>query len=373
MKGLIYNPEDPLSYNQLGKYDNNRTHDSTMFLGIPYAAPPVGDNRFKGPKNAKNWDGIMETFSNQAACAQNCPDPCPTAISEDCLYLNVYVPTKALQQEEQLPVLVYYHGGSFAWGSGGSFLYDGRYIAPDMNIIVVTVNYRLTAFGFLKLGIKEEGEITNSNWGFMDQQKALTWVYENIENFSGDKSRITIAGQSAGGVSVSLHQINKQSSSMINNVIVQSNPLAIGLKENWEGDLQSAYFSRYSGCQPYDVKCLRNLKMDQILKYVKDTPNIVNPEHVLHAATPFAPIIDNVLFHEQPMDTLRNGDYDDSINTIIGAVQHESEMFVRSIFESPIGGNAYKLVWKALMRVSTYISLYNCHITFNRMNRHQLP
>ena len=148
-----------------------------------------------------------------------------------------------------------------------------RYISPEMDIIVVGVNYRLSAFGFLQLPFVEEGEITNANWGLQDQQKALEWVYANIENFGGDKDRITVAGQSAGGVSTTFHHTNEHSSKMIKNVIVQSNPLAIGIKENWEGMLQAAHMGHASGCLNADPECLRKLDWQDLAELAKhETP-----------------------------------------------------------------------------------------------------
>jgi len=352
VRGLMYDPDDPPSFNQIGDFDNNVVHNTAMFLGIPYAAPPVGDNRFKSPKDPESWENVKDVFTKPASCAQKCHEPCPN-IQEDCLYLNVFVPIDALEKPSEiapLPVLVWFHGGAFTWGSGSSFLYDGRYMAPEMNAIIVTVNYRLSAFGFLQLPFVEQGETTNANWGFLDQQKSLEWVYNNIANFNGDPNRITVAGQSAGGISTSLHHINEHSSSMIRNVIVQSNPLAIGLKENWEGMLQTSHFAHAAGCNNADPTCLRELSVDDIVAAVGKTPPFVNNDHILHAATPFAPIIDKVHIHEQPLYTLRNGSYNTDIAILAGTVQHESEMFVRSIAHAPIGDQLYKFLWRALFK-----------------------
>ena len=352
VRGLVYDPENELTYNQLGKYDQNATHDAALFLGIPYAAAPVGPNRFKGPKDHAKWNDIRQPI-NPPSCAQKCHEPCPS-IDEDCLYLNVYVPAKHLEEEssKKLPVLLWYHGGAFAWGAGSSFIYDGRYIAPEMDVVVVAVNYRLTAFGFLQLPFVEEGEVSNSNWGFQDQQKALQWVHDNIAEFGGDASRVTVAGQSAGGVSTSLHHISEISSPMVKNVIVQSNPLAIGMKENWEAMLQTAHMGHVTNCSNADPECLRQIPWQQLALYAKETPSFVNSDHLLHAAMPYAPIIDGVLIKEQIIDTLRDTNYNKDINVMAGIAEHESEIFVRTIAHNKFGSSAYKALFRALLKVN---------------------
>ena len=165
VRGLVYDKENELSYNQIGMLDQNSTHDAAIFLGIPYAAPPIGQNRWKSPKDPEKWTEVREPI-NPDSCAQSlgskvsrpklaiilfcfhdikfvfevkylvvnffktsterCHEPCPK-ISEDCLYLNVYAPAKHLEEAsgKKLPVLLWYHGGAFAWGAGSSFLYDG--------------------------------------------------------------------------------------------------------------------------------------------------------------------------------------------------------------------------------------------------------
>ena len=119
VRGLEYDPNDERTFNLIGGLDNNATHDAALFFGIPYAAPPVGENRFKGPKDPRIWDEIYDAHTRPASCAQKCHDPCPD-ISEDCLYLNIFAPKEALKEgkTEKLPVLVWFHGGAFTWGAG---------------------------------------------------------------------------------------------------------------------------------------------------------------------------------------------------------------------------------------------------------------
>ena len=127
------------------------------------------------------------------------PGGCQDEMSEDCLYLNVHAPLEA--SAEPVPVMVFFHGGRYEQGSAGVELYDGRMLANLTNIVVVTVNYRLGALGFMTLNEFE------GNFGVLDQRLALQWVQQNIAGFGGDPSAVTIFGQSAGGTSVSFHLV----------------------------------------------------------------------------------------------------------------------------------------------------------------------
>ena len=119
----------------------------------------VGENRWRGPKEPKPWEGVKHTKSFSSKCAQKCTPPCQDT-SEDCLYLNVFTPTSTLKDNRKTAVGVWIHGGGFAGGAGGSFLYDAKFVAPAMDMVIVTVNYRLTAFGFLAIDKIEDGEDT---------------------------------------------------------------------------------------------------------------------------------------------------------------------------------------------------------------------
>ena len=187
---------------------NNRI---TVYKGVPFAAPPVGKNRWRAPQPAENWEGVRDCYKFGPISVQDTPgvgtdiycrewhvDP-EIPMSEDCLYLNIWTPAKATT--DKLPVLVWYFGGGFQWGYPCEMEFDGEHLAKQ-GVILVTVNYRLGAIGFLS-----HPELTKNqpegyaNFGNLDQQAGLKWVKRNIENFGGDPERITIAGQSAGGSS----------------------------------------------------------------------------------------------------------------------------------------------------------------------------
>ncbi|WP_330369071.1 carboxylesterase family protein [Butyrivibrio sp. AC2005] len=188
----------------------------TVYKGIPFAAPPVGKNRWRSPQPCEDWDGVLNAFEYGPISMQDTPglgtdiyckewhvDP-DIAMSEDCLYLNIWTPAK--KANEKLPVLVWYFGGGFQWGYTAEMEFDGEKLARR-GIIVVSVNYRLNHLGFLAHPeITKEAPEAPGNFGLLDQKAGLEWVYRNISAFGGNPDQITIAGQSAGGGST-MHQL----------------------------------------------------------------------------------------------------------------------------------------------------------------------
>jgi len=180
-----------------------------MFHGIPFAAPPIGELRWKAPQPAKPWKGVFKASEFGPRCMQ-APvfsdmifrDRASQPMSEDCLYLNVWTPAKSAQ--ERLAVMVWFYGGGFQAGSSSEPRYDGENFAKK-GILVVSVNYRLGVFGFFShpLLTKESGVNASGNYGLMDQIAGLRWVKKNIAAFGGDPEKVTIAGESAGSLSVS--------------------------------------------------------------------------------------------------------------------------------------------------------------------------
>ena len=196
-----------------------------IFKGIPFAEPPVGKLRWKEPQPVKNWSGVLKAtkFAPQAMQPAIFSDMVfrSNGKSEDCLYLNVWTPAKT--NKDLLPVLVYYYGGGFIAGDGSEFRYDGESIARK-GIVVVTVNYRLGIFGFFAYpGLtKESPHHSSGNYGLLDQSAALHWVSNNIRFFGGDPSKITIAGESAGSMSVSAQMASPLSNTLIAGAIGES-------------------------------------------------------------------------------------------------------------------------------------------------------
>ena len=199
-----------------------------VYLGIPFAAPPVGDLRWKPPQPVRNWTGPRSA----AQFGPRCMQPSIFAdmnfrsngMSEDCLYLNVWTPAKS--GSERLPVLVYFYGGGFVAGDGSEPRYDGDSMARR-GIVTLTVNYRLGVFGFLAHPelTKESPHHASGNYALLDQHAALQWVQKNILAFGGDPKRVTIAGESAGSIAVSAQMASPLSKGLIAGAIGESGAL----------------------------------------------------------------------------------------------------------------------------------------------------
>jgi len=191
-----------------GKVQGKLINDGKVraFLGIPYAAPPVGDLRWKAPQPALPWKGTREATNFGAHCAQNhvFADMIfqDAGGSEDCLFLNVYAPAES-NAKSKLPVMFWIHGGGYSGGSGDEPRHNGDYL-PTKGVVLVTINYRLGIFGFLATSdLAREAGGTAGNYGLMDMIAALQWVKGNIAEFGGDAGNVTIFGESAGSFAVS--------------------------------------------------------------------------------------------------------------------------------------------------------------------------
>jgi para-nitrobenzyl esterase len=193
-----------------GKTQGFIAGDVVVFRGLPFAAPPVGDLRWRAPMQASKWSDVRAATTYGSSCAQ----------SEDCLYLNIYEPvgTKA---DAKLPVMVWIHGGAFIFGSGSS--YDGTQFAKQ-GVVVVTINYRLGRAGwFAHPALTQEspnGQL--GNYGLMDQIAALEWVRDNIPKFGGDNRNVTIFGESAGAISINFLMLAPQARFLFNKAIAES-------------------------------------------------------------------------------------------------------------------------------------------------------
>ncbi len=184
-----------------GEVEGERVGALTRYLGIPFAAPPVGELRWRAPQPVVPWSGVRQARSFSPACAQ-------TAVwitlpkSEDCLYLNVWTPAQSVAK---LPVIVWIYGGGYYGGTAAQPLYDGANLAKR-GAVVVTINYRLGIWGFFAHPelAAESPDHVSGNQGIADQIAALRWVKDNIASFGGDADRVTIMGESAGAGSVAI-------------------------------------------------------------------------------------------------------------------------------------------------------------------------
>jgi len=230
----------------------------TSYLGIPYAAPPTGNLRWRPPRHAPAWHGIRDASQFGPSCPQSQvfnPFLPPGPISEDCLYLNVYAPARSRQHGDGQPVLVWIHGGGLV--QDGARNYDGSKLAAD-GTVVVTINYRLGALGFLAdpaFATRPGG--STGNFGLMDQQAALRWVQRNIARFGGDPENVTIAGESAGGLSVLAHLVSPGSRGLFQRAIVQSGAFALHQRSLAEAEAAGQDFAAAVGCTQNTAACLR--------------------------------------------------------------------------------------------------------------------
>ncbi|XP_052738587.1 juvenile hormone esterase [Bicyclus anynana] len=203
-----------------GEQKQTITGDATYysFKGIPYAAPPTGLWRFKAPQPPLPWKGVRNATQHGNVCphVDALQDMLFIPGSEDCLFLNVYTPS--LKRKSSLAVMVFLHGGGYAFGSGNDDFYGPDFIMNSKNVIVVTINYRLDTLGFLCLDTKD----VPGNAGLKDQVAALKWVQKNIRNFGGDPKKVTIIGQSAGAAASALHAISPMSRGLFRRVILMS-------------------------------------------------------------------------------------------------------------------------------------------------------
>ncbi len=204
-----------------------RDNGVSAFKGVPYAAPPVGELRWMPPEPPAPWTETRDALEfGNVAPQERSPLVPPVLVvdqpeSEDCLYLNVYTPAA---DDGARPVMLWIHGGGFALGAGSQVLYEGSRLA-SRGVVVVTVNYRLGPFGFVRLKELTNGEIpATGNEGLLDQVAALTWVRDNVAAFGGDPDNVTVFGESAGGVSVLSLMSMPAARGLFHKAIVQSGP-----------------------------------------------------------------------------------------------------------------------------------------------------
>ena len=272
-----------------------------IFMGIPFAAAPVGDLRWKEPQPVKNWIGIRKAdqFGPRAMQGAIFGDMNfrSNGVNEDCLYLNVWTPAQSA--EEKLPVLVYFYGGGFMAGDGSEPRYDGESMSRK-GIVAVTVNYRLGVFGFFahpELS-KEAPYHGSGNYGLMDQWASLRWVQQNIAAFGGDPKRVTIAGESAGSLSVSAQMASPLSKNLIAGAIGESgaiiNPtLAPTILS--EGEAMGVKFAESMGAK--SLAELRAIPADKLLEAASKP-----------GAPRFAATVDGYFFPKFPVEIYAAGE-----------------------------------------------------------------
>jgi para-nitrobenzyl esterase len=247
-----------------------RWHDGGVaeFRGVPYAAPPVGRLRFQPPEPASLWPGELDASISGPACPQlpGRGDAVmgPTAVSgydEDCLRVDVWTP--APTADASLPVLVWFHGGGFLFGAGSARFYDGAVMARRGGIVVVNVTYRLGAFGYLYLP-GAAGRAPVANVGLQDQCAALEWVRDNVAAFGGNPATVTVAGQSAGGLSIVGLAAMPRAHGLFHRAILQSSGPGVEAQTTEEAERRSAMFFRHAGLEVNDLDGLQQLPTEKV-------------------------------------------------------------------------------------------------------------
>ncbi|MEU0880169.1 carboxylesterase family protein [Lentzea sp. NPDC005914] len=239
-----------------------------VFEGIPYAAPP---ERWRDPKAPRKWDGVRDATKPGPACAQ-LPGELPEgSTAEDCLYLNVTTPAKSRNK----PVVVWVHGGGFFMGAGSN--YDSRRFAEQGDVVVVTVNYRLGIFGFFGMpGLEGSG-----TFGLKDQQAALRWVRNNIQNFGGDPRNVTLAGQSAGAMSVCAQLTSPGAAGLFDKAVMQSGSCRTGWLDNFEyrGEVEATIFQPVKALEEHGVEIAHELKCADVACLREKPAEELMPQH----------------------------------------------------------------------------------------------
>lgn len=303
-----------------GEYLGER-HDVRVFRGVPYAAPPVGDRRWRPPAPAAPWTGVRDAAAYGASCAQLGNGGRHS--SEDCLYLNIWTP--ASSSGDLLPVMVWVHGGWFASGSGSSRTYRGEQLARH-GVVAVTFNYRLGAFGFMAhpaLSAEDEAD-TSGNYGLLDMIAALRWIRENISAFGGDPDCVTLFGQSAGGSAVTSLMSTPRTSQLFHRAIAQSTGTALiwprHLRERCHG-LEPAEEIGVRHAMYLGIESGRDAAAQLRAKSADEIAALPDPEFQ------FRPNVDRAILPEAPRGAFLAG-RQHAVPLITGANANEGSMFV---------------------------------------------
>lgn len=286
------------------------------FSGIPYAAPPTGDLRFRPPQPVVPWTGVRDATQAPAMC----PQALASNTSEDCLVLDVRTPPEPTSRN--LPVMVWIHGGAYTAASESTF--DLSPVVAGGDVIVVSVNYRLGALGFLALPELATESGTTGNFGILDQQAALRWVRNNIAAFGGNPHNVTLFGQSAGGHSVCMQVISPAAAGLFDKAISQSGGCIgtdLGPTPATTAYARGESFADRAGCPDPTTRlsCLRG----------KAAADVVNAQggSLAFGSLTWTPTIDGTVLPESTADALSSGHYQ-HVPFITGSTRNEGRLFV---------------------------------------------
>ncbi|KAI0058368.1 alpha/beta-hydrolase [Artomyces pyxidatus] len=313
-------------------YLGNQSFPNTVaYLGIPYAEPPLGGLRFRAPLPL-NTTRVTVSTGNNVVDATQYPDFCIQgsvsgkpilhrgAGSEDCLKVNIYAPAGAIPGDN-LPVLVYIHGGGYVYGNPRNWPFD-HWIHQSPNVVIVSVYYRLDAFGFL--AVPDFSDPTNGdfNAGYQDQIQALKWVQKYISAFGGDPKQVTINGESAGGSSVELHLVDHESEQLFARAIAQSvyrAPLPTPAQQKPLFEFFAAFVGCNSSSVPQQLSCLREAPVSMLARAQDNASNgaFQGPYNAFH------PVQDGQLIRDHPTSSILKGQFR-AVPLIVGSTSNET-------------------------------------------------
>lgn len=315
----------PIVKTDRGPVMGDGANGACTYLGIPYAAPPTGDLRWKPPQPAAAWTKPRRS-APASACPQAASDLGQASTDEDCLHLNVWAPA-APGGGTTRPVMVFVHGGGFTTGAGTVPLYDGTKLANATGAVVVTINYRLGAFGFLShpaLRAEDPAHPSAGNYGIEDQVAAFRWVKENAAAFGGDPSNVTIFGESAGGTSMLVHLASPKSAGLFARVIIESawaQPGSTSFTKT-AADIAGARLAWALGCdaEPNVVSCMRGRSAADVLQAVASSGK------PLEGGINWAAVVDGFVLPDDPVKVLEQGAFNE-VPTMIGTNRNEATLF----------------------------------------------
>jgi para-nitrobenzyl esterase len=314
-------PGAPVVRTTAGAVRGISAHAMQAFLGIPYAAPPVGALRWEPPQAPPSWSQTRDATGFANHCPQNASPFGFRSVSEDCLYLNVFAPGAA-KAGAKLPVMVWIHGGGFTDGESDDYDPD-RLVAHG--VVVVTLNYRLGYLGFLATTGLDSEPHTHVNYGLLDQQAALAWTHANIASFGGDPAHVTLFGQSAGGESVFAQLLSPGSAGLFNRALIDSGAYGIlSLPTLAAAQTSGNAIAAALGCAPTDTVCLRSATVPQILalEAASGSPLAGGP----------SPAIDGTMIPLAPATALEAGSYN-HVPIVQGSNHDEFRLFTALLFD----------------------------------------
>lgn len=302
-----------------GRIVGFRKKKERVFLGVPYAEPPLGENRFRSPRPSRDWEGVLDCTRNSKIPLQN---PLNSHQSEDCLYLNIWDPDPATANK---PVIVWLYGGAFMSGGNGrgEFLgigYDGFLFARDSGCVIVVPNYRENVFGFLDCSSFDPS--FERNLGFKDVVQALKWVQGNIAFFAGDPNNVTLAGQSAGAALIALLLNCPEAEPLFHKCILES-PCLESFYTPAEGARIAERYLHFLGLKKEEAGRIKELPYPRLLKAVKELHESIFAE--VWGICAFSPVVDGKEITAFPT-------YADYQNThkplLIGSNAEEARLFL---------------------------------------------